>query len=106
MWRVILIKVRSPAKLVWQAWSLTNIVSFLMNFPKSYDTNGSAVLPLCQDAASCQLSALMDRVNVRLDPSTFIETVAAAVKERQTQQHIRTTAKKFADQTSFQNLFD
>src|SRR5258705_8994519 len=94
MWRVILIKVRSPAKLVWQAWSLTNIVSFLMNFPKSYDTNGSAVLPLCQDAASCQLSALMDRVNVRLDPSTFIETVAVAFKEGQTQHQNETIAKK------------
>jgi SAM-dependent methyltransferase len=76
-----------------------------MNFLKSYDTNGSAVLPLCQDAASCQLSALMDRVNVRLDPSTFIETVAVAFKEAQAQHQCESMANKFRAEPSFQ-LFE
>ena len=74
-----------------------------MNVLKSYDTNGSSTLQFCQDAAaSFRLTALMDRVNVRLDPATFIETVAVAFKDAQAEHECESMADKFRAEPSFQ----
>src|SRR3977135_473117 len=74
-----------------------------MNVLKSYDINGSSTLQFCQDAApSFRLTALMDRVNVRLDPAAFIETVAVAFKDAQAEHECESMADKFRTEPSFQ----